>query len=136
MRKLAFVLAFLCVGLVFMAAKNSGENNTNSTPVTQTPQFAYCELVGISKFMSTKVSIVVDFGQADKDKRLKDENGKAKTFNSMVDALNYMGSQGWEFVQAYAVTEGSQNVYHFLLKKEINKLTTEEKASLEGGTKE
>jgi hypothetical protein len=35
----------------------------------------------------------------------------------MVDALNYMGSDQWEFVQAYIVTTGQQNVYHWLLKK-------------------
>lgn len=36
----------------------------------------------------------------------------------MVDALNYMGNQGWEFVQAYTITMGNQNVYHYLLKRE------------------
>jgi hypothetical protein len=38
----------------------------------------------------------------------------------MVDAMNYFGKQGWEFVQAYAVTMGNQNVYHWLLKKEVS----------------
>ncbi len=37
----------------------------------------------------------------------------------MVDALNYMGKQGWEFMQAYIVTVQNQNVYHYLLKKKI-----------------
>ena len=27
-----------------------------------------------------------------------------------------MGAKGWEFAQAYAVTTGSANVYHWLLK--------------------
>ncbi len=38
----------------------------------------------------------------------------------MIDALNYMGEQGWEFVQAYIVTIDQQNVYHWMLKKKIN----------------
>lgn len=42
---------------------------------------------------------------------------KIKSFNSMIDALNYMGEDGWEFVQAYIVTTGEINVYHWLLKK-------------------
>lgn len=40
-------------------------------------------------------------------------------FNSMIDALNYMGTQGWEFVQAYAITMGNTNVYHFLMKRNL-----------------
>jgi hypothetical protein len=35
----------------------------------------------------------------------------------MIDALNYMGKNGWEFVQAYVVTTQNQNVYRWLLKK-------------------
>lgn len=45
---------------------------------------------------------------------------KSKTFNSMVDGMNYMGQNGWEFVQAYVVTTGSQNVYRWLLKKNLH----------------
>ena len=40
-------------------------------------------------------------------------------FNSMVDAMNYMGRIGWEFTQAYVITIGKQNVYHWLLKKKL-----------------
>ena len=51
---------------------------------------------------------------------LVDENGKNITFNSMIDALNYMGKLGWDFEQAYVVTESNTNVYHWLLSKVIN----------------
>ena len=53
-----------------------------------------------------------------------------KKFNSMVDAMNWMGSMGWEFVQAYVVTVGNQNVYHWLLKKNLKNMSPEERASL------
>jgi hypothetical protein len=34
-------------------------------------------------------------------------------FNSIIDALNFMTKDGWEFVQAYAFSVGqSGNVYH------------------------
>ena len=50
-----------------------------------------------------------------------DADGKVQEFNSMVDAMNYMGTLGWEFEQAYVVTVGSgagaSNVYHWLLSK-------------------
>lgn len=94
-------------------------------------KYVYCEIVGTGKLLSTKVTIEVDFGQATKlwsNNRLVDENGKAIKFNSMVDAMNWMGNDGWEFVQAYAISAGGgQNVYHWLLKKEISKLSEEEK---------
>ena len=86
----------------------------------------YCELLGTQKFMSTKVTISVDFGQERKffgDNRMVDENGNVQLFNSMVDAMNYMGSLGWEFEQAYVVTvgggAGASNVYHWLLSKYV-----------------
>ena len=88
----------------------------------------YCELVGTQRLLSTKVTVEVevDFGQQSKfininDNRLVDEKGQVIIFNSMIDALNYMGALGWEFEQAYVVTIGSgassSNVYHWLLSK-------------------
>ena len=83
----------------------------------------YCELVGTQKLLTGKVSVSVDFGQQSyfKDNRLVDENGQVMTFNSMVDAMNYMSTLGWEFEQAYIVTLGAgntaSNVYHWLLSK-------------------
>ncbi|RYE31267.1 MAG: hypothetical protein EOP23_16645, partial [Hyphomicrobiales bacterium] len=64
----------------------------------------YCMIIASPKFFSTKVNIEVDFGQPTaffSDQRLKDESGKAMSFNTTIDALNYMGSQGWLFVNAY-----------------------------------
>ena len=86
----------------------------------------YCEIVGTEKFLSSKVTIEVDFGQQRSVwtngryyKTLVDENGKKLEFQSMVDAMNYMGTLGWKFEQAYVVTVNKQNVYHWLLSKDI-----------------
>ncbi len=84
----------------------------------------YCELVGTQKFMSQKVTVQVDFGQnPSANSNLVDESGKKISFNSMVDAMNFMGKFGWEFESAYIVTQGAgssaQNVYHWLLSKYI-----------------
>ena len=87
-------------------------------------EYQYCELVGTMKLFSLKVNVSVDFGEDTKwfaDTRIKDEiTGKAASFNSMIDALNYMSTDDWEFVQAYAVTMGQQNVYHWLLKRKVD----------------
>ncbi|MEI6766964.1 MAG: hypothetical protein WCM76_15140 [Bacteroidota bacterium] len=89
-----------------------------------TTKYVYCELVGTAKFLSTKVTVSVDYGEEKsffQDTRVRDEQtGKVAAFNSMVDALNYMGTKGWEFVQAYVVTTSNQNVYRWLLKKKKN----------------
>ncbi len=103
----------------------------------QQKNYVYCELVGTGKLLSKKVTVQADFGQQTSFWKgvdyIRDADGKRIEFNSMVDAMNFMGTQGWEFVQAYVVTTGSQNVYHWLLKKEID---AEEKKELEEGFKE
>ena len=100
----------------------------------QRPHKAYAELLGTTNFLQTKVTISIDFGQEisfwqqHAQKQLVDQNGKEMKFNSMVDAMNYMGTLGWEFEQAYVVTVGQQNVYHWLM----SKLVDEEGAATEG----
>ena len=48
----------------------------------------------------------------------------SKLFNSMIDGLNYMGSKGWEFVQAYTITLNNSSIYHYVLKKTIKENPT------------
>lgn len=88
----------------------------------------YCDLIAQSRMFSRKVNIDVAYGDERKlfnDYRLKDESGKLKKFNTVIDALNYMGQQGWHLVDTYFVTEGSNssltNTYHYLFKKEFRK---------------
>jgi len=73
--------------------------------------------------LSNKVTIAIDFGQSRSflsDNRYKDPaTGRPFVFNSMIDALNFMGKDSWEFVQAYTIGDNQTGyVYHFLLKKE------------------
>lgn len=99
---------------------------TFMAPLTSQARKAYAELLGFQKgLFSNKVTIRVDLGQSvsywkQNDMKLVDQNGKDVVFNSMVDGMNYMSERGWEFVQAYVVTEGNQNVYHWLMTKEVN----------------
>jgi hypothetical protein len=84
----------------------------------------YCELVAIGKMLSSKVSISVDFGEEAglfKDRRVKDDDGKVVKFNTLVDALNYMGTQNWKMVNAFPISNGNGgNIYHFFFKKEYD----------------
>lgn len=86
----------------------------------------FCEIVGTGKVLSSKVKIQIDFGQKTsyfgKYKTfMVDESGEKIEFNSMVDAMNYLAKFRWKFEQAYVVTTEStnQNVYHWLLSKDI-----------------
>ena len=83
----------------------------------------YCELVAGIKPFSTKVNIWIDYGEDRKIARslkVKDEDGKAVKFNSLIDALNYMGSQNWKLLNAFPINTGGENVYHFFFKKEYD----------------
>ena len=98
---------------------------TDSVKIQEPVKYEYCQIVGTSGLLTTKVKIEVDYGQEVsffnqyKKRVVRDDSGKQMKFNSMIDALNYMGTQGWEFVQAYAITMGNTNVYHFLMKRNL-----------------
>lgn len=120
-KKLLFIIFYLTISFVTNA------QTVNDIPVKDI-DVDYVQIVGTSKLFSNKLSIEIDFGQenkffsSDKDTRVKDEKGKNMIFNSMIDALNFMTKNGYEFVQAYAFAIGSsQNVYHYLLRKNRTK---------------
>lgn len=81
----------------------------------------FIRIVGTSKFLSTKIRVNIEFGQEIKyfknTTTIKDGLGNPIDFNSMIDAMNYMSYFGYEFLQAYVITVGEQNVYHYLMKR-------------------
>lgn|SRR5690554_1801351 len=94
----------------------------NDIPISEI-DVEYIQIVGTSKVFSNKVAIGIDFGQntkffnPKKQTLIKNSEGKPLEFNSMIDALNFMSSNGYEFTQAYAFAVGNQNVYHYLMRK-------------------
>ncbi|MEP7377654.1 MAG: hypothetical protein ABI675_29890 [Chitinophagaceae bacterium] len=82
----------------------------------------YCQIIATPRLFSNKVTIDIDFGEEKsiwKDNRLKSYDGKLKKFNTVIDALNYMGRDGWRFINAYPVNIGENVIYHFAFKKEF-----------------
>jgi hypothetical protein len=80
----------------------------------------YCQLIATPRLLSNKVTIDIDFGEQKsfwRDDRLKSYDGKLKKFNTIIDALNFMGKEGWLFINAYPVTTGTTEIYHFAFKK-------------------
>ena len=116
MRKVTFI-ALLC----FFSILKTYSQTVNDKPLKEI-DVEYIQIVGTSKLMITKLTIEIDFGQENKfwsakDTQVKDENGKLMIFNSMIDALNFMSKNGYDFINAHTITIANQNVYHYLLKK-------------------
>jgi hypothetical protein len=114
MKRLFLLTAFLLTGLIAFAQE----------------QYVYCRIIGSPRFMTHKINVVIDFGQERQvfgDNRLQDAaTGNPRIFNSMIDALNFMGRQGWEFVQAYTRLEGEREETHYIMKKPFIALDKEE----------
>jgi hypothetical protein len=88
----------------------------------------YVQIIGTPKLLGNKLTIQIDFGQENKlfkarDTQLKDSTGKTLTLNSMIDALNFMSKNGYEFVFAYATQVAiNSNTFtnYYLLKRKTN----------------
>lgn len=88
----------------------------------------YCQVIATPRLLSNKVTIDLDFGEEKKfwsDNRLRAYDGKLKKFNTIIDALNFMGKEGWVFINAYPVTTNSTTIYHFAFKKEFKRSEVE-----------
>tara|TARA_B100000902_G_scaffold143464_1_gene140914 strand:- start:465 stop:956 length:492 start_codon:yes stop_codon:yes gene_type:complete len=85
----------------------------------------FCDLVSRKKFLSFEEEITINYGNRDNlwlDKEiytilLKD----IKNYNSIIDALNYMGNEGWRIINSYSTSKDSYTIEHYILKKEITK---------------
>lgn len=122
MKKFLLFLA-LFMPMIMIAQNEVPESVQDVDEIT-----TYALILGINKNVlgiGNKISVQIDFGEEknfwgnDGRDILVDENGKDIKFNSMVDALNFMGSRGWVFENAYAITMGNQHVYHWLVSKKI-----------------
>jgi len=84
----------------------------------------YLEIVEIQRMLSTKISIIVDYGQPTKlmsirAETLLDENGREKEFNSLIDALNFMSIYGYEFLSIVQNADPAMIAKAYLLKKKV-----------------
>ena len=113
MKKMIAILAF---GLMSFGAKAQvvvDGTNINDLDIK------YVELVGQAKLLSLSIKVFVDYGQefSWKQQTIKNTEGKNASFNSMVDALNFMDQNGWEYVNNYLINNNGELTYKFLLKK-------------------
>lgn len=91
-------------------------------PTSAPVKWQYCTVTVTGSPFRAKVRIVVDNGQekgtkASKDNMVKDPAGSVMNFNSPIDAMNYMGQDGWECVTAY--NPGTVAFVQFLMRKPV-----------------
>lgn len=115
MKKLILTLTlFSLTSLLFSQVSVEGVN-INELDIN------YCSMYGYNKsIIGQNIIITVDYGQKHKvfkSQLIKDAEGKAVNFNSMIDALNFMEKNGWEYLNNTEYTTGNQVVSHFLLKR-------------------
>ena len=88
----------------------------------------FCDLISTKKFLGTKETININYGTRDSlwqdDKIYTLIASDLKKYNSIIDALNYMGNEGWKTISSYSTSHNSYIVEHFILKKEIQKQNT------------
>lgn len=95
------------------------------------PEYVYCEICGPKGAGRSGIRVTVDFGQPmQRNSRfITDREGRKITFNSCIDALNYMACRGWELVQAYAAGEDNDTAC-MLLRMPTSKLTEAQRQAL------
>ncbi len=94
MKKIILLFFLMFVTLNARAQTSADKALIDSLTVSK---YTYCQIVGTANLIGTKVTIELDFGQARKflqNKTYMDSDGKPIKFNSMVDAMNFMGKNG------------------------------------------
>jgi hypothetical protein len=110
MKKIVVIAVVLLISIFSIA-------QTDTSKIEQ-----YCQVIATPKLLSNKVTIDIDFGEEKsfwRDTRLKSEAGKVRKFNTIIDALNYMGREGWIFINAFPVRIGETEIYHFAFKRQF-----------------
>jgi len=99
-------------------------SQTNSSKIISTPEnttYIYCELVRHDLYLpGVRTSIFIDFGTKSTYQNKIEERNYVKLQKDGVDALNYMGGNGWELVtKNLRETSGGgiENVY--VLRKKV-----------------
>jgi len=102
------------------------EQNLPETQQEVKPYKVYCEIVATPKIFSNKATVELDFGQYSgfwsSDRQLVDEQGNTISFNSALDAANYMARRGWDLEEVFIVQEMSKGDsgtprYHWIMSK-------------------
>ena len=108
---------------LFVCAISLKAQTVNDVPLKDI-DVEYVQIIGSPRPFSFGFMVQIDFGQktkpfsVGKQTVLKDEEGNTVEFNSMIDALNFMSKNGFEFITAYSSVSSaaSESRIHYLMK--------------------
>ncbi|HFA47705.1 MAG TPA: hypothetical protein ENJ95_01660 [Bacteroidetes bacterium] len=106
----------LIIVALFCAASSSAfsQVTVNGKDINKMEDVYFVELTATNKAFSTKVKILIDYGQKIRlaeTQSIKTSDGKSMSFESVVGALNFMAKNGWEYVNSFPVAmEGGDSV--------------------------
>jgi hypothetical protein len=109
----------MIIASLILFASYTANAQTDTTYIEQ-----YCQIIATPRLFSNKVTIEIDLGDENSfwaDNRLRDYDGRLKKFNTIIDAMNFMGKEGWTFINAYPVYNGNTTIYHFAFKKQFSR---------------
>ena len=108
---------FLAVALASAAlAAQAQQPVAGGSTIKRTEE--YCQVQSWAK-LNGKFVVAIDYGQQRKllsANVYRDAEGQPIEFNSVIDALNWLNSQGWELVNAYG--EGTAN--NFVMRRRLS----------------
>jgi hypothetical protein len=115
-------LVLIITTFFFIGRANSQSNIQyflNNQPLDSI-KVEYIQIVGSPSAFSSKLDIVIDYGQWTgwkQDYKLTDNFGKNVELTSMIDALNFMYKNGFELVNTFASSPTKSTYYHYILKR-------------------
>lgn len=104
------IILLMAFSITAMAQENEGK------------RAVYCDMMAYNFFGIGKVRIILDMGDRKSGQEFEticEPDGKQKKFNTMMEALNYMGERGWRVIETYFISEFKTSVIHYLLEKMI-----------------
>lgn len=116
-------LSIAILGIIFalLPINLTGQVIVENININEVEDIQICQLLATQKLFSRKVVITIDYGQnivwGAEGSRVLGSDGKMRTFNSVMHAINYMEKNGWEFIDAFVITIADQNVYHYYFRK-------------------
>ena len=115
--KIVLVLAMMAISFGVNAQSVGGKQLADM-------DYPYIEIVGKTKFMSSKLEIRIDYGQEYKqifatEQQVIDELNNFVSFNNLIDALNFFTKYGYVLDKVYIITYGNVSVFHWVIKKEL-----------------
>ncbi|MBS1735782.1 MAG: hypothetical protein JSS98_04165 [Bacteroidetes bacterium] len=109
----------LFISTISLLSCSAFSQTVNNVPIKEIHS-EYIQIKGNPVLLSNRLNILIDFGQyakslSTKDQVILDSSGKRMQFNSMIDALNFMSANGYDFVQAYGVAINNNEIEHYYL---------------------